>query len=215
MTIITIGQNSTDTFTGITDTELEQGAPDTNKATNDIIEVTKFGAGDHRDGMIITNFGAFRTSIANAPITLASAVLNWWADTAAPGGLINSVYESLRAAIITQATWNSFATASSWTSGGGRGNGTDRNATALGAFTSISSGQFNQAVLDAARVQAIINAGNLLIMTIERTDAENDSNFSSWRASENAIDLERPFITLDYTLAAAGASPSLLLIGVG
>jgi hypothetical protein len=206
--VITIGENPGDSFAGITDTELTQGSPTSNSNTSETIEITKFGSGDHRDALFVISFSAFRTSISNASITVNSASFSMWATAISHGALVIGVYQSLRAAVAAQATWNVFSTGNSWTSGGGRGNGTDRVTTALGALTTPSNGQYNAASLTAASVETLINAGSALILTLERTDAQNDGNFSVWRSSNNSTTTERPFLSLDYTLASAGQPTS-------
>jgi hypothetical protein len=205
VTIITIGENPGDTFAGITDTELTQGNPTNNDNTSETIEITKFGSGDHRDALFIVNFSAFRTSISDVPITVNSVSFSAWATAVSNGGALTiGVYQSLRAAVAAQATWNIYSTGNSWASGGGRGNGTDRVASALGSLTP-AGGQYNAASLTAASVQTLINAGSALVLTLERTDAADDGNFSVWRSSNNSTTTERPFLELNYDLASTGS----------
>jgi hypothetical protein len=207
MPVITIGENIGDDFAGISDTELMMGDPTTNVHTAETYEIAKFNSSGHRDVLIVVDFTAFRTSISNASITVNSVSLNMF-PTAFTGTEVIGIFRSLRAAVATQATWNIYSTGNNWASGGGRGNGTDRVATPLGAFSSLVGG-YAGAALTAADVQTIINAGGALVLTLERTDGADDGTFSTWRAADNSVTNERPFIQLDYAL---GSTPNIRAI---
>lgn len=211
MPVITIGENTGDDFVGISDTELMMGDPTTNVHTAETYEIAKFNSSGHRDVLIVVSFAAFRASISNATITVNSVSLNMWPTNLGHGGLTIGVYQSLRAAVASQATWNNYSTGNSWASGGGRGNGTDRVATPLGSFASLGAG-FNAAALSAASVQTLINAGSALVMTLERTDGADDGNFSTWRSANSSLTTERPYIELDYTLSGGGGGSSIAAI---
>lgn len=207
MPTVTIGANTTDTYSGFADNKLKENAPTTNEGSTNNIEVTKYSGGDWTTGLVKAS--GISSIPAGSIITATSLFLYQYLADFANGTYVVAAKRCLRNWVEAESTWNIYSTGNSWTTGGAFGNGTDRDtaATFVSAGLDLSTGAYKElvgnvdAIYDVQRMLdgAIPNYGWML----ERTDASNDFGFRVFRSSEGT-DGQRPYLSVTYTTPAAG-----------
>lgn len=203
MPTVTISANTGADFSGASETELFSGSPTTNYSSTNFPGITKYAAGDHRHTMF-----RYDCSGISGPVTVSDATLSI-NIAAISGAHVASLRRILQALVMTQATWNIYATSSNWATAGGLSDGTDRVATASGATASFSTTgvkTFTGAGM-LTDVEGWIN-GSLSNYGWhgERTDAANDFRYNTLTASEGA-DTQRPSLSITYAAAASARAP--------
>ncbi len=207
MPTVTIGQNSTDTFSGFVDTWLGLFAPTTNNDGAASFGVNRFGTGNHAVGYIKAT--GFNTTNIPAGSTITAASVNVKCqDDGAPFAV--RLRRVLRNAVVGQATWNVYSTGNSWTTGGGLSDGNDRSAT-----TTADATPNGVAYVVWSDAQLVTDLQNMLDGSVsnfgwhmERADAgTDDGNYYTFTASEGA-DGSRPYLSVTYT-----APSSAILMG--
>ena len=205
MPTVTIGANTTDTYSGVTDNEMREGDAFTNQDSVTAIETSKFGSGDYRN--ISIKFSGLSNISAGSTIT--SATLYLYLTAAGGSGDVISFYRILRNWQATEATWTIYSTGNSWTSGGARSVGNDVASATGTASVGTSTGAYVAFTGLASDVQGIIDGtyGNYGWM-LDRTDSANDSHFRVWASSEGTNG-QRPYLEVTYT---AGGGTTYLLV---
>jgi hypothetical protein len=203
MPTVTIGLNTTDDFSGFEDSELTEGSPSSNSASNTDIEVTKFGGGDWRFAIL----KATGLSNITGPVTVSAATLNVWNHGGNDFTQVVSAYPVLRNWNVSQVTWDSYTTGNAWTTGGGQSVGNDRQASVASTTPAGGYAQWTGAGL-IALVQAWINGTQSNYgLILERSDSQNDGKYLQFRSSQHT-DGERPFLEVTYT-AGGGSSTTV------
>lgn len=215
MTVVVIGDNTGNDFSGTIDSWLSSYFNGTNFSANETMEATKYGVGDHSNSVI-----AF-TGLSNIPAgaTITGATLSLYLSDA--GGTSNTVTlkRILRNWVEGQVTWNEYSSGNAWTSGGAISDGNDRSATvtaSLAINTTHEYKVFSDAQL-IADIQAIVDGGSNYGWTIERTDGQDDANYRIFVTSEGANG-QRPYLTITYTAGGGATAPptnSLSMMGMG
>jgi Disaggregatase related repeat len=198
----TIGNNTGNTYSGVSDTRLQQDIPTSNFSSSTALDVDKFGAGGHANTLI--KF----TGLSNitGPVTVTSATIRLRLNGSDGGGASYTigVRRLLRDWQNAQATWNVYSTGNSWTTAGGLSNGNDRSATlsasqsvpgnGTGSYYSFTGSQL------ATDVQNIINGtASNFGWILEREDAGDDSLYRVFNSSESS-DGQRPELNITYTV---------------
>jgi hypothetical protein len=196
MPTVTIGDQAGATYTGCEATYIDAGAPTTNSGTASAISVYSFQKHS------LLRF----TGLSNitGPVSVSAATLYVNAEWIAAGTGNNTLdtYKCLRSWVETEATWNVYATGSSWATAGGRGTG-DVNAgasasnvltTSYPAYKALTSAQL------AADVEGWINSGSnngwLVIHNQDGVDNGSQFDFSS---DDNATTTIRPYLEITYS----------------
>ena len=204
MPVVTIGENTTDDFTGTTtDTYLREDAAAINQDSGSL-EVSKATAGQHRTTVIYFDIAG---SIP-AGSTINSAAINLFLENWNSAGVTMDCYALLVAFTEGGATWNTRDGTNNWNTGGAQGSGTDHGATLLAqtavtntlaykVFSGANLTAFIQDVVDSV----VSNLGFVFI----RNGTGNDGEYHSFGSSEAATDGRRPYIEIDYTEAAGVA----------
>lgn len=215
MPTVRIGLNTADDAGGgCVDTQLDQGAATTNYGSATYLKIEKYGAADHIHALV--GFPDLSSIPSGATITSATLTLTRVGGSADGQTHTLTVTRMLRNWVEAQATWNVWATASNWTTGGAASDGSDHendlSATisvtdAAGACTSGDLSTIVQGWLDSD----FSNYG----FRIERTDGAADSEWRQFASSEGT-DGQRPYLEIDYTEGGGGvAIKHLALLGIG
>lgn len=115
-----------------------------------------------------------------------------------------SIYRVKQTVVITQATWNVYATGSSWATAGCSNTTSDRESDAIGSFTQPASPTLDTSVditLTASKIQEMItggaftNNGFLLQVDTESNDA------IGYHSAEATTTSYRPKLVVNYTVA--------------
>jgi hypothetical protein len=203
MPIVTIGANTTDTFSGVDDTFVASDDPTTPKSGVDDLGVSKYAVGQHAHGII--RFPGLSNLPSGITVTTARIHLNILFLSISAGYTITA-RRVLRSINFAQATWNEYSTGNAWQTLGGLGN-LDRDNTATlaslvmtGSEAADTYVQITHANL-AAAVQAFCN-GVISDLTIhlERTDGQDDEEFLAFKQSSVFEDGALPFLYVDYSL---------------
>lgn len=215
---ITITDNTTGSPTGtvgVSNVQIREGAPTTTYGSDTTFELTKYGAGDHTHALV-----KFDLSSVSGPVTVTSVTVGIYLISDGGGTHTIDLRRALRNWVEAQATWTEYATASSWTTAGALGAGTDRVDTASGQITGVASTTQYYTVVQASGglvddVQGWINGTFPNYgWHLERNGAGNDSTFKVF-VSDDGTNGQRPYLTVVYTAGGGGVSRSLLLMGVG
>ena len=198
-----------------TDTWLRSSSPNSNYGTNASLYI-----GDNLAAVDCGNCSLVKFDISSIPAgsTIYSVTASFYEDEAQAGNggattRTITMHRMLRNWVEAEATWNIYSTGNSWTTGGGRGDGTDRVGT---ASASVQSGvkaandhvDFTGAGL-VADVQGWLdedynNYGWLLDCDSNFSGVSEYSN-SRYRSSDHATAAQRPVLTVIYT-EGGGAS---------
>lgn len=199
MPIETIGENSTDDYSGLEDTFLYEGQATSNFDTDVNFKAQKPASGQHANELVRAT-GLSNIS-ASATVSAATfyAYLHFSSITET-----DTVQRLLRDWVTDEATWTVYSTGNSWTSGGGISDGNDRSATtsasaSIGSPTGYKSWSAAQLITD---VQNFIDGtwtNNGWIF--ERTDGTDDGEACEFDSSE-ASDGNRPYLEVNYSTGA-------------
>lgn len=207
MTVVVIGDNTGDDYSGTEDAELRQTSPTTNHGSSTNLEATKYIASDHNHSLVaFSGIGSLPSSL-----TVSSAVLTLYLKLANSGTHTLTVKRVLRNWVEAQATWNIWSTGNSWTTAGCLSDGNDRDSN---ASTTLSIGTTYQyyTFSDDAQIQADVEdfADGTLSnygWHIERTDGTpDDTTYRQFSSSEDT-DGQRPYLSVTYTTGGATTSP--------
>jgi hypothetical protein len=210
MPTVTIGNNSTDTFSGVIDTELNQSNPTDNRYATNAFGVYKEGSGNHANALIM-----FPLTSLPDNIVVSAATVHFRIDTNV--GAVSHTFTFKRALrdwiTALQATWNVWSAGNNWTTAGGLSDGNDRaTSPSASAVVTTGSGYKTLDVIAMASViegwasGAIPNYG----FHVERTDAADDATYKIVSSSEEA-DTFRPYLTLTYEEPAAPMMGQIVL----
>jgi len=186
----TAAQNATpdNLYTGTETVYLKEGTPTVNKAGISF-EVTKYGSGDHANGLL-------RFDLTNVPtgVTVSSALL-YLRQSGSTGTHTIDLREILQTSWVNaQTTWDDYNTGNAWNTGGAQGVSTD--------VGPVISSTVIDGVLDyhsfscTSIVQA--NLGGSAEFHLQRQGTGNDSTFKVFRGSTNTNTL-RPELVITYT----------------
>lgn len=205
----TLGDNSGDTYTGSTATNIFETNPDTVQTTGP--DIGKYETGGFRMGLIVF------TGIDSLPndITVSAATLNAYLTDGEGGTHTFTAYRLLVDVDYTDPTWNEYDADGNltWTTAGGTSSGNDRSATVTGTSESIgvTTGQYYELIQDSAQLRTDIE--NMAAGTVpnygwhfERTDSEDDGTYRVF-APEDGTDGQRPYLDITYTVNGASALP--------
>lgn len=206
---VTIGENSTDDYSGTVTIRLKQN----NFTPSTDIAINKFGASDWEH----TIFKFTGLSSLPAGLTVTSARLRLYVfDSGFSAG--NHVFTSrrmLRDAVVGQAFWTDYATSTAWTTAGAQSDGNDRVATPIGTSENVplTTGVYYDYIQDSADFRAYIedivdgvypNYGFI----VERSDGSADSTYRGVTQT-GGTDGQRPYLEVTYT---TGSSPLLKIL---
>lgn len=219
MPTITVGANTGNTYSGVTDTAFDSTNTGTNYGTGTVINATKFTSGDHQHSAV--KFGGL--SNITGPVTVSSATIWLNVNDGEPFSTTVDMRRLLVSFDESTANWNNRSTGTPWGTAGGIGDGTDREATVVASKavdnTSYSAQGVYQAFTSsglASLVEGWINGTTTNNgVHIERNGAGNDGLYLRFKSS-NAADGSRPYLELTY---AAGGAPTItgraILLGAG
>ena len=198
----TIGENTGNTYTGVTDACFKENNPTNPFGLATTFEINKYGSGDHANGAI--KFSGLSKIVG--PVTVTAATLYLWNTPAVGATSTISAFRLLRNWVETEVTWNVFSSGNNWTTGGGLGAATDRVAAASGSgVIGSASGQYFPITGLAADVEAWINGtANNYGWLLERTDGANDSTYQVFTSSQSTDDFQRPYLEVTYTAGGGG-----------
>lgn len=181
-----------------TDTRISSSSPTSNFETN-----VNLGVGEVTSGaQTLRTLIAFDLSSIPTNATVTSATLTIWIESdGSDNARTLRAFRLKRAWVESQATWNVYATGSSWGTAGA-GNSTDAETTDVGSAAITSSqaaGDPIDIALDVTSVQEMVtgtfaNHGWLL-----KVDTESDDQYT-YRSSNSAASAERPKLVIEYTL---------------
>ena len=199
-----IGDNTGDDHTGVIDTRMvmEAGSDDTNFDST-YIEIAKWNAGSDEIDSVIAFTGL---SNITSPVTVSAATLGIYRTEGSGTSQDFDFHRCLRNWVETQATWNDYATATAWTSGGGRSDGNDRSAT---VSATLSSGTTNGYKTTSDAGLATVSEGWINAtysnygLQGERNDGNGNSLYSRFTDSEGT-DGQRPYLSVTYAAAGGG-----------
>ena len=193
MTTITISDRGGATFAGFFGVQLASGAPTSNLASNDSVDV----AFNDNVGTLLP------VGIPSVPGAIVSA-----ASIETVNGFGNactiSIYACKRNQVNNQETWNAYSTGNNWATAGAGNRSTDTDATALLTHT-FSTGPSNDPVsLSSAGliawVQDVMNGNRSNFgLTIE-VDSTGDAFFHYPNSNYIADATIRPQLTVTYTV---------------
>jgi hypothetical protein len=208
MPVVTIGDNTGNTYPGMECLHLRSDNPTVNYGTETLFNVSKYAAGNHRNGIIVPT----GLNSISGPITVNSATLYLYLSS--KGG--NNTFELFRllvSIVEAEATWNISSTGNNWNTAGALGDGVDRLASSMasktvtetaGQWISLTSAGFGQYCEDVVN-GTITNNG---FMT-ERTDGADDSTWTEFRTDDYAE--FSPYILLDFTAGGGGGDDFIFL----
>jgi hypothetical protein len=179
-------------YSGTTDTYIDSGAPTTNFGTADPVQLDSNGDAIDPNQAVLIKFDVSQIP-ANSVVLSATLIVN--SVNATAGSF--PIYRLLRNWSGTEATWNVYATGSSWTTAGAQGAGTDYFATSLGSVTggtgsvSIALNASGVAVVQGWVNGTISNFG-LLIQNYAQIDGFDFS------ADDTATAANRPRLVVTY-----------------
>lgn len=208
MTVVVIGDNTGDDYSGTDDTKLRSSAATTNYGTDGEISISSSYFGQ-------VNVSLLRFSgISNitGPVTVSTATTSLY-ETQFQGTspMAANVHRIKRAWVESEATYNIYSTSNNWETAGAAGaNDIDTTPIASPSLTNTSGYQDITGL--AADFEDWINGtytndGHKL--------AGNEADDQWYFRTSEGTDGQRPYVTIDYSAAAAAASSNLLLMGVG
>lgn len=194
---ITIGSNTTDTYAGVVNIGIESGAADLNDP-NPSMRVN----GSSRRGIVRIDFSAARTGVGANAASLSTASLSLY-KTSTGATVSQTVYEVLRAVVMSQVTWNSYSTGNAWATAGGQGTGdytttpvATRNLDSAAGYQEFSGANLTTAML------AAFNAGGVLVLQLDANPSDfTQTTYVRNGGGDGSTNGQRPFVTLTGTLA--------------
>lgn len=216
---VTITDNTTGSPTGtagVNSTMVREGSATTNYGSNSSFEVTKWDVADHTHSLV-----KFDLSSVTGPVTVTSVTVGIYLNTDGGGTHNVDMRRVLRNWVENQATWNIYATASSWTTAGALSDGNDRVGTASGQIASIGAtiqyytvSQTSGGLVDD--VQGWINGTfSNYGWHLSRNGAGNDNTYKTF-TSDDGTNGQRPYLTVVYTPGLGGGTArTLTLMGYG
>jgi len=200
MSVVTIGDNTGDTYAGSIDAHFKENNPTNPFGGTTALEVHKYGVGDHAH--VAIQFSGLSNIVG--PVTVSAATLYLWYVPAIGATPTVSAFRLLRNWVESEVTWNIYSSGNNWGTAGGLGSGTDRVGSATGSGALGSSAQYYSITGLAADVEAWINGtANNYGWHLERTDGANDATYIVLEASEGT-DGHRPYLEVNFTAGAAG-----------
>lgn len=199
----TIGDNSTNTFSGTDDVAMRSLNPTTALGTVTSLDFAKYAVGDHNH--VLVRFSGL--SNITGPVTVTGATLYLY-GLGGNGTEAVDARQVLRTWSEAQATWNVYTTGNGWTTPGALGAATDRSATVV-ATGSATTGLGYIAITGAglpALVEGWIN-GTIPNegLHLERNGTGNDTFYKVFGSSEGTNG-RRPYLDITYTSAAPDAN---------
>lgn len=189
----------------VTDNVAYASAPTTNYNSEATLVFKNSSDSDRQSWFHISGL----TNIASSSTVSAASL---WIKTRfedGAAGLDYTPYEISQAAVVTQSTWNRYATSLDWDTGGGRTAGTDYTTTNAGVEREVNETvptyiEFNVKDMVAAAIAA---SQDEIIITLIRTDANAGNGFAYFDcSSSNHTDGLRPELVVTYT-AGSGITP--------
>jgi len=181
------------------DTSLLSGSPTRNFGDNTLLFIGNNPSDtDVATARAVIRFAELITKIPKHR-AVNSAVLSLYLAQDYSGSTSNvDIHRSLRMWVEAQATYNIWKTGSSWTSGGGRSSGNDREAALLGTqFLSASEAiGWKNWTLDTNLIFEIIN-GIVPNYGFWAQSREGSSDLYTYSSSDHATGNRRPKLTLD------------------
>ena len=205
MPTVTIGANTTDTYSGAIDCQLHLPEPTMNVNSTSVQLTTPT---DWESAGLLAFTGL---SNITGPVTVSAATLYLYKNQESPSFYNPTAYcrRVLRNWVENQATWNVYSTGNSWTTAGAKGDGTDRVATAT-TLSGLGSAlnQYHAQAISTADVEGWINGTfsnyGWLINIVESTD-------QFWKfVSNTGTDGQRPYLSVTYE-AATGSPVALFM----
>jgi len=230
MTVVKIGDNTTDDIAGCEAVQIYRAQPTTNQNSSTDLEASTFDATETRVSWL--RFTGISSIPAGSTITAVSLFLWKTNDNifAGDGGsTVPNTFEirrSLRAWVETQATWNIYSTGNNWGTAGGS-NTTDRSSTLSGSQATAFDtdvGAYKEIALNAtgiADVQGFLdgtltNNGWRFGLADESGTGDSAGQYQVF-TSDNGTNGHRPYLQVTYTAAGAAAPNigSLMTMGAG
>jgi hypothetical protein len=205
-------------YTGTDDAALQEADPTSNHGADSQFEVSKYGSGSHTH--LLIRFAGL--SNITGPVTVTAVTLGMYltnSDEAASHTI--NIYRALRAWNVSQTTWNVYTTGNNWTTAGALSSGNDRAASTSGQITGVQTPLVWVTVTQTTTGGLIDDVQGWINGTVtnngwhlERNGTGNDSQYRIFTDSDGTNG-ERPYLSVTYTTGAAGATGSLMLMGVG
>lgn len=200
MLTVTISENGTATYSGVTDTQIKESAATTNYKNDQYMEATSYDTADHTHAIL-----RFANPLLGGTVLVSSASLDVYHESFDTGSRNISIYEVLRA-FTHDATWNTYDGTNNWQTGGGLG-ASDYNSTALATLSVADTTGFKtwSGSSLATYVQNKLNASSpIILMMLRDPHNSNDFKFNNFRSSNHATSSDRPVLTFTYTLVNQG-----------
>lgn len=214
MTVVVIGDNTGDDYSGTEDANIRNDNPTTNYGSATAGEVTKYDASTHRHWCL--KFSGL--SNVTGPVTANSATVDLYLVSGGGGTPTHGLRMILVNWVEAEVTYNIHSTGNNWTTAGGLSDGNDRSATVSGSAASINTTAgyktHSGSGLGTDCAGFVNGTYNNYGWHVERTDGANDSVWRQFRHSEGT-DGQRPYLTFDYTEGSGSKPKTLLLMGCG
>jgi hypothetical protein len=195
--------------TGVTDNTILSNAADNNYSTLTTLSIGESNAAT-QIGRAIIKFDL--SSIPQySTITSATMTLYGLGSDESDNARVASVYRILQNMVITQSTWNSYATGSAWATAGCSNTTTDREATDISdGPTQPASLAENAAVtftLTPSKIEEMITGGAFTNNGFLVQVATESSDQMGYKSTENATTTSRPKLVVVYELGSAPVTP--------
>lgn len=208
MATITITDNTGGT-PGVASTQIRQADATTNYGTDSTFETTKWSSGDHTHALL-----KFDLSSVSGPVTVTSVTVGIFQNGA--GGATAQTLDFrrlLRNWVENEVTWNIYSTGNNWTTAGGLSDGNDRQATASGQITGITTTSQYYTVVQTSGglvddVQGWINGSFPNYgWHLSRNGTGNDATYRTWISDDGSNEFG-PYLTVEYTTGGGGTANS-------
>jgi len=205
MTVVVIGDNTGDDYSGIEDVFIQQDTPDTNRNGGNLRLKYHTGAFKVHSLLRISNAG-----LSNVPssATINSASVSLFANGNGNGvPVTGTMRRALQSWVDAEATWNSWASGNNWTTAGGLSDGNDRSGTssAVQTIDSDSTGYYTWSGAQlTADVQGIVD-GTYANQGWHIQATAGGVAVADFESANIGTDGQRPYATLDYTAGAGGS----------
>lgn len=180
------------------DCSLLSGSPTTNFGATNILYIgTQNTDTDVETARALIRFTELTTIIPKFR-KVSSAILSLYLTQDFSGSVSNvDIHRSLRAWVEAEATYNIWKTGSNWTSGGGRGIGTDREEALLGtrAMSASEADGWKHWSLNTDLIFEIIN-GLFTNNGFWLQSRENSDDLYTYRSSDYATATYNPYLTI-------------------
>lgn len=202
MPIITIGLNSTDTYSGFIDNAILSDFPNGADPNSTEIQIVGNGTNPTRAALVKPNIAAALSVLTGA--TINSAQYEFKRSGGFIGGTMTGrLRRLLRAWVEAEADWTIWSTGNSWTTGGAQGNGTDRDSSDIS--TATLSDTSDEIVIFTGLGPWVSDVANSIVVNNGHSFFTPEG--ADWRFhTGQAADGDRPRLRIDYTAAAVGAS---------